>query len=187
MTDLTRNAAVVGSPISHSLSPALHRAASRALGLDWTYAGLEVTVEQLPDFLAGLDASWAGLSLTMPLKEAVLDLAGEISWTAHATTSANTLLRPARQAHSTDVDGIATALRRRPGSPPNRDSRPRWLARVPRPVLVVVVLHAWESVRCICSPATASARHLGCDTADRLGRTCSLPLPQPQCGWPPSL
>jgi len=112
VTDLTRNAAVVGSPISHSLSPALHRAAYRALGLDWTYAGLEVTVEQLPDFLAGLDASWAGLSLTMPLKEAVLDLAAEISWTAHATTSANTLLLPARQAHNTDVDGLRMALLR---------------------------------------------------------------------------
>lgn len=109
---MTRNAAVVGSPISHSLSPALHRAAYKALGLDWTYWGLEVNAEQLPGFVAGLDETWVGLSLTMPLKEAVLPLATEISWTAEATTSANTLLLPGRQAHNTDVDGLRVALLR---------------------------------------------------------------------------
>lgn len=119
---MTRNAAVVGSPISHSLSPALHRAAYEALGLDWTYWGLEVNVAQLPGFVEGLDDSWVGLSLTMPLKEAVLDLASEVSWTAQATTSANTLLLPGRQAHNTDVDGLRVALLRagfdaRPGFP----------------------------------------------------------------------
>jgi shikimate dehydrogenase len=109
---VSRNAAVVGSPISHSLSPVLHRAAYAALGLDWTYWGLEVDEEQLPQFLAGLDDSWVGLSLTMPLKEAVLGLADEVSWTAEVTMSANTLLLPQRHAHNTDVDGIVTALRR---------------------------------------------------------------------------
>lgn len=107
---MTRNAAVVGSPISHSLSPALHRAAYKALGLDWTYWGLEVNAEQLPAFVEGLDDTWVGLSLTMPLKEAVLGLAKEISWTAEATTSANTLLLPGLQAHNTDVDGLRVAL-----------------------------------------------------------------------------
>ncbi len=109
---MTRNAAVVGSPISHSLSPALHRAAYEALGLDWVYWALEVDVEQLPGFVAKLDESWVGLSLTMPLKQAVLDLADEISWTARVTTSANTLLLPQRHALNTDVDGLVTAVRR---------------------------------------------------------------------------
>jgi shikimate dehydrogenase len=109
---VTRNAAVVGSPISHSLSPALHRAAYAALGLDWVYWGLEVNEEQLPDFVDGLDDTWVGLSLTMPLKEAVLDLASEVSWTAQATTSANTLLLPSRKVYNTDVDGLVTALQR---------------------------------------------------------------------------
>lgn len=107
---MSRRAAVIGSPISHSLSPALHRAAYRALGLDWTYDAVEVDVPGLPDFVAGLDESWAGLSLTMPLKEAVLDLATHVSWTAQATTSANTLLLPGREAHNTDVDGLRVAL-----------------------------------------------------------------------------
>ena len=71
-----RRAAVLGHPISHSLSPVLHRAAYADLGLDWTYDALDVTSEELPGFLAGLDESWVGLSLTMPLKQAVLPLLG---------------------------------------------------------------------------------------------------------------
>lgn len=109
---MTRNAAVVGSPISHSLSPVLHRAAYQALGLDWVYWGLEVNAEQLPGFVDGLDETWVGLSLTMPLKEAVLDLAAEVSWAAEVTTSANTLLMGGRRAHNTDVDGLRVALQR---------------------------------------------------------------------------
>lgn len=109
---MTANAAVLGSPIAHSLSPALHRAAYRALGLDWTYHRLEVTAERLPGFVDSLDDTWVGLSLTMPLKEAVLDLAEQVSPTARATTSANTLLLPGRHALNTDVDGLVTALRR---------------------------------------------------------------------------
>lgn len=109
---MTRNAAVVGSPISHSLSPVLHRAAYTALGLDWVYWGLEVNVAQLPAFVAGLDDTWVGLSLTMPLKEAVLDLAEDVSWTAQVTTSANTLLLADRRVDNTDVDGLRTALQR---------------------------------------------------------------------------
>lgn len=110
---MTHNAAVVGSPISHSLSPVLHRAAYRALGLDdWIYWGLEVNEEQLPGFVEGLDQTWVGLSLTMPLKEAVLDLATEVTWTAQVTTSANTLLLEGMRAHNTDVDGLRLALQR---------------------------------------------------------------------------
>ncbi len=109
---MKRSAAVIGSPISHSLSPALHRAAYAALGLDWVYWALEVNEGQLPAFVDRLDEGWVGLSLTMPLKEAVLDLASEVSWTAQATTSANTLLLPSRKAYNTDVDGLVTALQR---------------------------------------------------------------------------
>lgn len=105
-------AGVIGSPISHSLSPVLHRAAYQALGLDWTYESADVDVEQLPGFVAGLDDSWVGLSLTMPLKEAVLGLADEIDDIARATTSANTFLLASRTAVNTDVDGIRVALQR---------------------------------------------------------------------------
>ncbi len=109
---MTRNAAVLGSPISHSLSPALHRAAYQALGLEWHYHRIEVDIDDLPAFVEGLDESWVGLSLTMPLKEAVLELARQVDPTARATTSANTLLLPQRQVFNTDVDGMVIALRR---------------------------------------------------------------------------
>lgn len=64
--------AVLGKPIAHSLSPVLHNAAYRAMGLDdWTYDKREVGEEDLHGFLTSLDSSWAGLSLTMPLKRTI--------------------------------------------------------------------------------------------------------------------
>ena len=72
-----RRCAVLGSPIKHSLSPALHRAAYAHLGLNWIYDRVEVDAEGLTSWVDGLDASWRGLSLTMPLKVAVLGL-GEL-------------------------------------------------------------------------------------------------------------
>ena len=83
---------MLGSPIAHSLSPALHRAAYAALGLPWTYDAIEVDESGLPAFLAGLDDSWVGLSLTMPLKEAVIDLLDEVDPLALAINSVNTVL-----------------------------------------------------------------------------------------------
>lgn len=113
-TTSTRHAAVLGSPIAHSLSPALHRAAYAALGLDWTYDAIEVDAAGLPAFVAGLDDTWAGLSLTMPLKEAVLPLLVEVDPLAAALRSVNTVL-PAGdgtwRGTNTDVDGIVQALR----------------------------------------------------------------------------
>ena len=84
--------AVLGSPIAHSKSPALHRAAYGVLGLDWSYDAVEVTGETLAAFVAGRDASWRGLSLTMPLKRDVLPLLRWADDTATLTGGANTLL-----------------------------------------------------------------------------------------------
>jgi shikimate dehydrogenase len=110
---LTRQAAVLGSPIRHSLSPVLHRAAYRALALNWSYRAIEIDVPALPGFLAGLDESWAGLSLTMPLKEAVLPLLDDVAPLAAATRSANTVVlgEGGRVGHNTDVAGIVAAVR----------------------------------------------------------------------------
>jgi len=108
-----RRAAVLGRPIAHSLSPRLHRAAYAALDLDWTYEALEVGEQELPGVLARLDATWAGLSLTMPLKQAVLPLLDTVSDLARDVAAANTLvLRDGRrEGHNTDVVGIVAALR----------------------------------------------------------------------------
>src|SRR5882757_810988 len=114
----TRRAAVLGSPIAHSLSPVLHRAAYAALGLgDWRYDRFEVDESALPGFVAGLDpAEWAGLSLTMPLKRAVIPLLDEVSAAAASVAAVNTVvLHPdgRRGGDNTDIPGMIAALRER--------------------------------------------------------------------------
>lgn len=109
-----RRAAVLGRPVAHSLSPLLHRAAYAALGLDgWTYEAVEVDEAGLPSFVAGLDDSWAGLSLTMPLKQAVLPLLDAVDEAVRTTGACNTVVRERGgrlRGANTDVDGIVRAL-----------------------------------------------------------------------------
>jgi shikimate dehydrogenase len=107
-------AAVLGSPIAHSLSPALHRAAYAALGLtDWRYDAVEVAAGELEAYVGGLGPEWAGLSLTMPLKQEVLPLLHERSRLVEMTGAANTVLlrEGERHGHNTDVHGMVAALR----------------------------------------------------------------------------
>jgi len=109
-----RRAAVLGSPISHSLSPVLHGAAYEALGLDgWRYDAYECDEAGLRGFVAGLGPEWAGLSLTMPLKRVAMEVADEVSPLAAAVGAANTLvLTPdGRTADNTDVAGLVMTLR----------------------------------------------------------------------------
>lgn len=111
-------AAVLGSPIAHSLSPVLHRAAYAALGLDgWRYDRFEVDEQALPGFVAALDrAVWAGLSLTMPLKRAVIPLLDGISATAASVEAVNTVVFTADGrvlGDNTDIPGMLAALRER--------------------------------------------------------------------------
>lgn len=111
---IRHRAGVLGSPISHSLSPILHAAAYEALGLhDWSYTAHECDADVLAELLDGLGPTWAGLSLTMPLKEQALVLAAQASAEAEQTGAANTLIRQGRswQAHNTDVSGIRESLR----------------------------------------------------------------------------
>ncbi len=108
-------ASVLGSPIAHSLSPVLHRAGYAAAGLDgWEYEAHEVDAAGLAPFVADLDDSWRGLSLTMPLKEAALAVAVAVSDVATRAGAANTLVRRADggwDATNTDVAGLVRALR----------------------------------------------------------------------------
>jgi shikimate dehydrogenase len=114
MTDGTgRRAAVLGSPIAHSLSPVLHRAAYAAMGLDaWSYDAVECGEDGLGALLDGLGPEWAGLSLTMPLKRVALGLVDTVSDLAAKVGGANTIvLRDGRRhGDNTDVYGIETAL-----------------------------------------------------------------------------
>ncbi|WP_306233829.1 shikimate dehydrogenase [Agrococcus beijingensis] len=107
----TRRLAVLGSPIEHSLSPALHGAAARTLGLDWDYGRRRIERDGLADFVDGLDASWLGLSVTAPLKEAAAARADEVDRHAELTGAANTLLLGERvRGWNTDVGGIIRAF-----------------------------------------------------------------------------
>ena len=117
MTAPGRRAAVLGHPIGHSLSPVLHRAAYRALGLDgWTYEAVDVTEDGLPTFVDALDGTWAGLSLTMPLKQTVLPLLDHVEPLAEVVGAVNTVLvqagggRPVLTGANTDVHGLVAAL-----------------------------------------------------------------------------
>lgn len=117
MTDpVRRRAAVLGSPVAHSLSPVLHRAAHAALGLTgWTYDAYDVAADDLRAFLGGLDEQWAGLSLTMPLKAVVLPMLDDCSPLVRAVGAANTVVLSGgrRLGENTDVPGMVAALAER--------------------------------------------------------------------------
>ncbi|WKD61317.1 Shikimate dehydrogenase [Corynebacterium ciconiae DSM 44920] len=108
-------AAVVGSPIDHSLSPVLHNAGYLAAGLSqWSYGRREATAEQLPALMAeaAQNPDMAGLSVTMPCKFEAAAHAAELSPRARAIGSANTLVRTESgwRADNTDVEGIHGGL-----------------------------------------------------------------------------
>ena len=144
---------MLGSPIAHSLSPALHEAAYAELGLTgWSYDRFEVTEGGLAGFVDRLDASWRGLSLTMPLKHAVLDL-GEVDPVAALTEAGNTLILDGdvRRVHNTDVPGLVWAVRQ----------------VVAGPLAVVTVLGAGATAR----STLVSAAELGARRVQVVART----------------
>lgn len=113
---MTLRFAVLGSPIAHSRSPLLHRAAFEAMSVDAEYGRTELGEGRLAAFVEGLDVDWRGLSLTMPLKEDALRLADDVDEVARLSGAANTLLLGRRDgrrtvsASNTDVYGIVRAL-----------------------------------------------------------------------------
>jgi shikimate dehydrogenase len=108
--------AVLGHPIAHSLSPRLHAAAYGVLGLDWTYEAVDVTEEDLAGFVASRDGSWRGVSLTMPLKRAVLPLLDSRDAIVNLAGGANTVFfddttgSRAIRGFNTDVFGVREAF-----------------------------------------------------------------------------
>ncbi|RXZ45761.1 shikimate dehydrogenase [Agromyces binzhouensis] len=109
--------AVLGSPIGHSKSPALHRAAYDRLGLDWRYDAIEVRSGEFAGFLerarGEADAAWRGLSLTMPLKHEVLahlDGADRLVELAGAANTVRFAEDGALQGFNTDIGGIVRSL-----------------------------------------------------------------------------
>ena len=108
-------AAVIGSPIRHSLSPVIHRAAWVQLGIDgWEYRRLERDGDSLPGLIAGLGDDCAGLSVTMPCKQAIMALLDVIDPLASAVGAVNTVVPSSGvlAGFNTDVTGISSAVRR---------------------------------------------------------------------------
>jgi shikimate dehydrogenase len=105
------NAAVLGSPISHSLSPRLHMSAYKHLDISGNYGSFDVPAGSLRDFLKDKASGWTGFSLTMPLKEEVLSVAEVIDPLVQRIQSGNTLVRQGNSwsLHSTDVRGFQSA------------------------------------------------------------------------------
>lgn len=108
-----RRLAVLGHPVAHSLSPTLHAAAYRMLGLEWSYGRVDVREHELAGFLDGVDGSWRGFSATMPLKEELARM-GDGDREVALTGAANTVLLAddgRRLLRNTDVYGVERALR----------------------------------------------------------------------------
>lgn len=114
-----RQCAVLGSPIEHSLSPVLHRAAYAEFGLPWHYSAIDVEEAELPRFLRGLDDRWRGLSLTMPLKRTVIPFLDERDPWAVVSGAANTVVLDAGSmaGFNTDIPGAIAAIRERVPGP----------------------------------------------------------------------
>ena len=113
--------AVLGDPIAHSLSPALHRAGYAAVGLDWAYDAIRVTSEGFVPFVTGLGPEWRGLSLTMPHKRSGFAMVGiEVTARARLAGGINTLVLEQGSivlADNTDLPGAVAAVRERYDGP----------------------------------------------------------------------
>ncbi|MFM8793369.1 MAG: shikimate dehydrogenase [Acidimicrobiales bacterium] len=116
---MSNRAAVIGHPVVQSLSPAIHGASFRELGVDWTYDAVDCTVEELGRFVDGVrSGSHAGLSVTMPLKEAIVPLLDRLDANAAALGAVNcvSVRGGLLVGHNTDGDGCADALENEAGA-----------------------------------------------------------------------
>jgi shikimate dehydrogenase len=116
---MSLRAAVLGHPVSHSKSPALHLAAYGKLGIDISYTAVDLTEEALPQFMREVRSQigWRGLSVTMPLKTAMVSEVDDIRGVAGVLGVVNTVAfeeagNTVRSVgYNTDVAGIVNAVR----------------------------------------------------------------------------
>ena len=113
ITGKTQLLGVIGNPVEHSLSPAMHNAAIANLGLDYVYLPFPIAAENLKTALDGFAAiGVVGFSITIPHKQAILPLLSEITPIAQAVGAVNTVVRKDNQwlGTNTDVDGFISPL-----------------------------------------------------------------------------
>lgn len=106
--------ALLGQPVSHSLSPVMQNAALKAMGLDWSFMALPCSANDLATVLKGLEAvGCRGLNVTIPHKQAVALLCDELSPLAQRLGAVNTLTplpNGGWHGHNTDVEGFLAPL-----------------------------------------------------------------------------
>ena len=178
-----RSAAVLGHPVDHSLSPVLHGAAYRALGLDdWTYERIDCDADRLPSLVDSSPAHRIGYSVTMPGKFAALAHASEVSDRARIVGSANTLVRRSGgwYADCTDVDGVTGALAEFGDLPAAPTAVLLGVGGTARPVLAGLAAAGATRVvlasrRDNAGPAAECGRALGLDISTVLLTDASLP------------
>src|SRR3990172_8047960 len=110
----TRLAGGIGGAVDHSLSPAMHNAAYRAMELDWAYVALPVAPGRLPAALGGLGAlGFAGANVTMPYKTESASLVDELTDDARRLQAVNTVVVTGERlvGHNTDAPGFERFLR----------------------------------------------------------------------------
>lgn len=175
-----RRAYVLGHPIAHSLSPALHRAAYDFLGeTNLEYDRRDTLPDDLPEIMRGVrhpkgteDAPYiAGLSVTMPLKTAVIEYCDELSETARVTGAVNTVYPRGEKVlgDNTDVIGIVNALRHAGLEPDLKRDEPAVIGGGATAISALTALHALGYRRV--SVYARSLHKLGSvqEAADRLG------------------
>ncbi|PPS41488.1 shikimate dehydrogenase [Chroococcidiopsis sp. TS-821] len=154
ITGKTQLLGVIGHPVEHSLSPAMHNAAIAHLGLDYVYLPLSVKPEALATAIAGLAAiNFTGFNVTIPHKQAILPLLSEISPVAQAVGAVNTVWRQgdAWAGTNTDIAGFLAPLQAQ-----NRD----WCSAV------AVILGYGGAARAV----VAACAQLGCPIIHIIGR-----------------
>ena len=101
--------ALLGHPVSHSVSPAMHNAAASELGLHYQYVAQDTAPELLKNAISNLRiGKWVGANVTVPHKNAVIPLIDELGDTAKAVGAVNTLVRVGDRirGENTDVEGF---------------------------------------------------------------------------------
>lgn len=113
---MTAYAAVIGHPVAHSLSPAIHNAAFAALGIDARYEAVDVAVGDVPEVVDRMRSErWLGMSVTMPHKEAVIASLDDLTPIARSLGAVNCVFfdGDALVGDNTDGAGVVWALRER--------------------------------------------------------------------------
>lgn len=113
ITGRTKLTALLGSPVSHSISPQMHNEAYRQLGLDYVYLAFDVKPEYLKEVFVGLkDIEICGFNLTMPLKTEIVPLLDDLTPAARLAGAVNTVFRDKDRyvGHNTDGSGYMRSL-----------------------------------------------------------------------------